>query len=644
VTFDSVLVANRGEIARRVMRTAHEMGLRTTAVYVDADAGAPFVGDADIAVRIDTSYLDGAAIIEAARLSGSGAIHPGYGFLSENAEFARAVEAAGLVWVGPPPEAIAAMGDKLAAKELAERLGVPTLPHASDPDRSADVGFPLLVKASAGGGGKGMRVVASADELTEALAAAKREALAGFGDDTVFLERYLERSRHIEIQILGDRHGHLVHLGERECSIQRRHQKLVEESPSPFVDDDLRTAMGEAALAIARSLDYYSVGTVEFLVDDATGAFYFLEVNTRLQVEHPVTEEVTLIDLVEQQIRVARDEEIDVGEIAFAGHAIEVRLCAEDPTNGFLPATGTLAAFEAGGDLPSIRWESGVETGSTVGVAFDPLLAKVIAWGEDRDEAARRLALALETLHVAGVATNRDFLVNVLRHGSFLAGDTTTDFIDRHGPSRDLELSAASLASAQAAGAMWLRGQNRAGARVLGSSPATWRNARLPDEFVELRHSGVTEQVSYRAGRDGRVDVGGQVVTIHSLDDFSIDLEADGIRWRSRVTRSGDDLFVQVPRGTVNFHVVPRFHVPGADEPSGTLSAPMPGTVLDVRVKVGDVVARGATLAVLEAMKMEHPITAPHAGEVVDVLVEVGQQVHNGDILMVIDEADSDGG
>jgi propionyl-CoA carboxylase alpha chain len=638
VSLDSLLVANRGEIARRVLRGAREAGLRTVAVYVDADADAPFVADADLAVRLGTGYLDGAAVIEAALNSGARAIHPGYGFLSENAEFARAVAAAGLVWVGPPPEAIAAMGDKLAAKNLAASLGVATLAHTSDPARASEVGYPLLVKASAGGGGKGMRVVQGPEALEEAVAAARREALSGFGDDTVFLERYVERSRHIEIQILGDRHGHLVHLGERECSIQRRHQKLVEESPSPFVDDDLRALMGAAALTIARSIGYYSTGTVEFLVDDATREFFFLEVNTRLQVEHPVTEEVTLVDLVEQQLRVADNKEIDESELAMGGHAIEVRLCAEDPANGFLPATGTLHAFEPPADLASVRWESGVESGSVVGVDFDPLLAKVIAWGEDRDEAASRLARALELLHLAGVTTNRDFLVNVLRHPSFLAGDTTTDFIERCAPERGHALSDHDVQLARIAAAMWLRGESRADARVLASAPATWRNARLPDEYVELSHGGHAATVSYRARRDGDVEVDGRLVRVHRRDHESIDLEVDGTRWRSRVTRAGGDVFVQAPSGTVTLHVVPRFHVPGSEHVAGTLSAPMPGTVLDVRVKVGDVVARGATLAVIEAMKMEHPITAPYAGEVQDVLVEVGQQVHNGDVLMFIEE------
>ncbi len=379
----TLLVANRGEIARRVMRAAREMGIRCVAVYVDADADAPFVTEADESVRLPGSYLDGKAILEAALATGATAIHPGYGFLSENAGFAQDVIAAGLVWVGPTPEAIERMGDKLAAKTLAAEVDVPALPGSEDPSDAASVGFPLLVKAVAGGGGKGMRIVESADELAEAVAAARREAASGFGDDRVFLERYVTRARHIEIQILGDAHGNVVHLGERECSIQRRHQKILEESPSPRVDPPLRERLGAAAIRLASALGYQSAGTVEFLVDDATGEFYFLEVNTRLQVEHPVTEAVTGIDLVREQLRIAAGEPLGYtqDDVVFRGAAIEARLYAEDPANHFLPATGTLFAFQPA-DSPAVRWDSGVVAGSIIGTDFDPLLAKVIAWGD----------------------------------------------------------------------------------------------------------------------------------------------------------------------------------------------------------------------------------------------------------------------
>ncbi|HKH24243.1 MAG TPA: biotin carboxylase N-terminal domain-containing protein, partial [Acidimicrobiales bacterium] len=376
----SVLVANRGEIARRVFRTARAMGLRCVAVYAQADADAPFVTEADEAVRLPAGYLDGPSIIAAATATGAEAVHPGYGFLAENADFAAAVGAAGLTWVGPPAEVIAAMGDKLAAKRAAVAAGVPTLGSSDDPGGDRDVGYPLLVKAVGGGGGKGMRIVESPAELADAVAAAGREAASAFADGRVFLERYVARARHVEVQVLGDAHGGLVHLGERECSIQRRHQKIVEESPSPVVDPDLRAAMGDAALRLARALGYRSAGTVEFLVDDATREFFFLEVNTRLQVEHPVTEEVTGLDLVREQFRIAAGERLgyEQTDITFTGHAVEARLYAEDPANGFLPATGVLAAFTPTPE-PAVRWDSGVETGSIVGLHFDPMLAKVIA-------------------------------------------------------------------------------------------------------------------------------------------------------------------------------------------------------------------------------------------------------------------------
>ncbi len=479
----TLLVANRGEIARRVIRSAHEMGIHCIAVYVDADAEAPFVSDADEAIRLPNSYLDGKAILQAALTTGAQAIHPGYGFLSENAEFAKDVIAAGIAWVGPSPEAIAQMGDKLAAKDLATKHDVPILPGSQDASDASSVGYPLLVKAAAGGGGKGMRIVERAEDLEEAVASAKREAASGFGDDRVFLERYVARSRHVEIQILGDAHGNVVHLGERECSIQRRHQKIIEESPSPRVDAKMRDAMGDAALRLARGLDYQSAGTVEFLVDDETGEFFFLEVNTRLQVEHPVTEAVTGIDLVRAQLRIADGEPLELKQedICFAGSSIEARLYAENPAAGFLPATGRLDAYSPA-EEPAVRWDSGVEQGSVIGTHFDPMLAKVISYGPTRTEAAGRLALALERLHLGGIVTNRDFLVATLRTQEFLAGDTTTDFIDRVGPARSLELDDAAFERVARVGALWIQGANRAVAAVLQSIATGWRNSRMPFE------------------------------------------------------------------------------------------------------------------------------------------------------------------
>ncbi len=653
-TLRTLLVANRGEIARRITRTARAMGMRVVAVYVDADADAPFVSEADDAVRLASgTYLDPAGIVAAATATGADAVHPGYGFLSENAGFARAVLDAGLVWVGPGPEAISAMGDKLAAKRLAVEAGVPTLPSAEGVDGAAEVGYPLLVKAAAGGGGKGMRIVHTPDDLLESVEAAQREALGGFGDATVFLERYVPRARHIEIQILGDTHGNLVHLGERECSIQRRHQKVVEEAPSPVVDPAMRAAMGEAALALARRLGYVSAGTVEFLVDDAPGPdgrrpFYFLEVNTRLQVEHPVTEAVTGLDLVREQLRIAAGAPLGYGQhdVTLTGHAVEVRLYAEDPANGFLPATGTLTAFAPAAE-PAVRWDAGVRQGSVVGTSFDPMLAKVIAHAPTRAEAALRLALALERTHLGGVITNRDFLVATLRHDAYLAGDTTTAFINEHAPARAVEPAPERLARVAAGVALWVQGTNRASARVLEYLPSGWRNARMPDERVALDLGGERIEVRYRIRRDGRFRLGdGTTATIHQWSPAGIDATVGDRRVRLQVTRggsagpaAGDRLYVHDGAVDLDVVVLPRFTVPGSDAPTGGLTAPMPGKVLDVRVAVGDTVSAGQVLLILEAMKMEHRITAPTDGTVTAVSVAAGDQLERGAALLHVEEA-----
>ncbi len=639
MSFSTLLVANRGEIARRVIRSAHAMGIRCVAVYVDADAGAPFVRDADEAVRLENGYLDGDTILEAALATGAGAVHPGYGFLSENADFARKATAAGIVWVGPSPEAITEMGDKIAAKALAEKAQVPTLPGSEDPAAAEEVGFPLLVKAAAGGGGKGMRIVNAASELEESIAAAKREALGGFGDDRVFLERYVSRARHIEIQILGDAHGNVVHLGERECSIQRRHQKILEESPSPRVDAATREKMGAAALSLARELGYQSAGTVEFLFDDETGEFFFLEVNTRLQVEHPVTELVTGIDLVREQLRVAAGEPLgyEQSDITFEGAAVEARLYAEDPSNEFLPATGTLEAY-APAETPAVRWDSGVEQGSVVGTDFDPMLAKVIAHAPTRSEAAGRLALALARTHLGGVVTNRDFLVHALRAPEFLAGDTTTDFIDRVKPPRSLEPSEDELVRLGQVAALWLQGKNRAEAPVLSTVPSGWRNARLPDQQVELFHGEDVLTLQYRSLRGGGFRFAdGTDARVHDWQPGSIDAEIGGRRVRGRVTHAEDRLHVQGPRGDVTFLEKPRFVLPGSEAEAGGFVAKMPGKVLALQVGVGDVVREGDTVLVLEAMKMEHPMRAAEDGTVTAVHVEEGEQVEAGTLLLVVE-------
>ena len=644
MSITTLLVANRGEIARRVIRSAHEMGIHCVAVYVDADADAPFVADADEAVRLPESYLDGKSILEAAFTTGAEAIHPGYGFLSENAEFARDVTAAGIVWVGPSPETIAQMGDKLAARELATKHDVPVLPGSHDTGDAAAVGYPILIKAAAGGGGKGMRIVERPEDLEEAVASARREAASGFGDDRVFVERYVARSRHVEIQILGDAHGNVIHLGERECSIQRRHQKIIEESPSPGIDDRIRTAMGDAALRLASGLDYQSAGTVEFLVDDETGEFFFLEVNTRLQVEHPVTEAVTGIDLVRAQLRIADGEPLELtqDEIGFNGAAIEARLYAENPAGDFLPATGRLDAY-APADEPAVRWDSGVEQGSVIGTDFDPMLAKVIAHAPTRAEAAGRLALALERLHLGGIVTNRDFLVATLRTPEFLAGDTTTDFIERIGPARSLELEDEDFERVARTGALWIQGANRAEALVLESAPTGWRNSRMPFERVALAADERRIEIRYRARRDGSFEFqDGSRARISAWTDKKIDVEIDGRRQTSRVTRTADRLIVQSPRGDIDFLLIPRFTLPGSEDALGGLVAPMPGKVIEVRVAVGDRVTAGQILILLEAMKMEHPMRAATDGMVAEIRVEAGEQVENEALLLVIESDATD--
>jgi propionyl-CoA carboxylase alpha chain len=483
--------------------------------------------------------------------------------------------------------------------------------------------------------------VESAAALAESIAAAQREAASGFGDDRVFLERYVARARHIEIQILGDAHGGLVHLGERECSIQRRHQKILEESPSPRVDAALRQAMGESALRLARALGYQSAGTVEFLFDDDSGEFFFLEVNTRLQVEHPVTEAITGVDLVREQLRIARGEPLGYGQsdIAFSGSAIEARLYAEDPETDFLPATGTLVAFEPARS-PEVRWDAGVAAGSVIGTDFDPMLAKVIAHAPTRSEAAGRLALALERTHLGGVITNRDFLVATLRTPEFLAGDTTTDFIERVGPARALEVTEDELERIARVAALWLQGVNRAEAGVLADAPSGWRNARLPDQQVVWMHDGGELAVSYRTLRDGRFRLGdGTLARIHAWSDAGIDVEIDGRRARAQITRAGDRVFVHGAHGDLELVLQPRFVIPGTEEVSGGFVARMPGRVIDLRVQVGDTVRAGETLLVLEAMKMEHPMSATEDGVVTEVRVALGEQVESGTVLLVVEPA-----
>ena len=652
----TLLVANRGEIARRIMRTAKEMGISTVAIYADGDAQAPFVTEADSAIALGgrtsaETYLDVSKVLDACKRSGADAVHPGYGFLSENADFARAISDAGVSWIGPTPDVISAMGDKLSAKKLMEAADIPTLPAIqitpeTDLVRAAnEIGYPVLVKASAGGGGRGMRVVEKEADLQDSVDSAKREAGSSFGDDTVFLEKWLDSSRHVEIQIIGDKHGNLVHCFERECSIQRRHQKIIEEAPSPAVSPEIREAMCNAALKAALSLGYSSAGTVEFLLSDSE--FYFLEVNARLQVEHPITEAIIGKDLVREQIRIAEGETLSFSQddLEINGHAIEARLCAEDPNNDFLPSPGPVIIWQPS-TQGMARFDSGVESGSVIAVEFDPMIAKVIVHAPTRREATARLARILETTQIQGLTTNRDFLVTTLRHRAFLAGDTTTDFIERISPARTREVTSDDLAEASIAIAIESQARNRATARVLKTMPSGWRNTILPFEIIDFQHLNEDCHVEYRSRRDGkfRVRIGDSpdelLVTPYTCGNGLVDIDIDGRRVRYEVDRQGMQWYVHGSSGDLQITELPRYPVSGVDEMAGGLTAPMPGAVLATEVNSGDKVSKGDLLLILEAMKMEHRITAPMNGIVSQLHVATGDQVENGQLLVTLNQED----
>ena len=639
MTFHKLLIANRGEIACRIIKSAHDMGISCVAVYVDADADSLFVKQADEAIRLSDSYLNSKEIIAAAKSTGAQAIHPGYGFLSENAKFSRDVLKEGLIWVGPNSRVITSMGDKLKAKVLAEKAGVPTLPMTTDPKKAGSIGFPVLIKAAAGGGGKGMRIVETKKDLKESILSAQREALSGFGDDRVFIERYVGSSRHIEIQILGDSYGNVIHLGERECSIQRRHQKIIEESPSPRVNPEMRQAMGEAAVNLAKKLKYESAGTVEFLVDDKTGEFWFLEVNTRLQVEHPVTEGVTGKDLVYEQLRIARGEELgyEQDDVKWKGSSIEARLYAEDPSNDFLPATGQLIAYQPDANIET-RWDTGVEQGSVIGTDFDPMIAKVISTGKTRTDAANKLALALESLHIGGVITNRDFLVASLRSDEFHQGLTTSDFIEKVDPQRKIPMVGETLKLASSVAALWIQGLNRDNSKTLNQIPSGWRNSRLPKQKLSFKCLEEEATITYQIRRDGSFDLNeGSIAKIFNWKESGIDIEIDGQRFFSKVTKNNETVVVHMPWGDAVLEILPRFVLPGSEVQAGGLIAPMPGKVIDLKVKVGSKVKKGETLVILEAMKMEHQVKASEDGKVSKLLIRKDDQLENGALLMVVD-------
>ena len=653
-----LLVANRGEIASRVFRACRRLGIETVAVHSDADAALPFVREADFAVRLPgdaptETYLAIGTVIDAARRSGADAVHPGYGFLAENAKFAAAVEDAGLTWVGPEPRSIELMGSKIEAKRLVRDVGVPVLDAPPEPT-AADL--PLLVKASAGGGGRGMRIVRDLDALATEVAAAEAEAASAFGDGTVFVEPYVEHGRHVEVQVVGDGRGDVLVLGERDCSVQRRHQKLVEESPAPGLAADTRTALHEAARTVAAAIDYRGAGTVEFLYDTATDRFWFLEMNTRLQVEHPVTELTHGVDLVELQLDVAEGRGF---EARFArtsttggsartsttgststtgpeGHAVEVRLYAEDPAADHQPQSGRLTRFEIP-EEPGIRVDAGYETGSVVSTHYDAMLAKVICHAPTREQAVRRLAGVLSRARIHGVRTNRDQLIAILRDERFLAGEVSTsllaDLTRRADSTRGREAGDGTRGAAVAA-ALAIAETDRAARPVQRGIPVGWRNVVGQPHLTELEDStGATIEVRWWGTRDGYRVEGYDVLAAGPTE---VTLAEDGVATTYEVAVHRDRVEVDSPHGHTALVRVPRFTDPADEVPGGSLLAPMPGTVVSVAVEVGQRVEAGERVLVLEAMKMQHTVFAPEAGTVTEIDVQPGTQVAAGDVLAVV--------
>jgi 3-methylcrotonyl-CoA carboxylase alpha subunit len=650
MTFDTVLVANRGEIAVRVIRTLRAMGIRSVAVYSEADAGARHVAEADTAVLIGPppardSYLNIGKIVDAAVRTGAQAVHPGYGFLSENADFAAALHDAGIVFIGPPVSAIATMGDKITAKKTVSEFGVPVVPGIAKPGLSdaeliagaEQVGYPVLVKPSAGGGGKGMRMVERPEDLAGALAQSRRESASAFGDDTLFIERFVLRPRHIEVQVIADNHGNVIHLGERECSLQRRHQKVIEEAPSALLDEQTRARIGAAACDTARSVDYAGAGTVEFIVSaDRPDEFFFMEMNTRLQVEHPVTEMVTGWDLVEWQVRIAAGEKLSVAQsdIVMDGHAIEARVYAEDPARGFLPTGGdVLDVIEPSG--PGVRVDSGLRAGTVVGSDYDPMLAKVIMHGADRSAALRGLDRALADTAVLGVVTNIEFLRFLLADADVQAGRLDTGLLDRRLPDYTA-VAADDLEFIAVAAYRWLQ-RWQAAESDLWSSPSGWRIGAHAPTVVRLKGGERTDHVRI-TGRPGSATATVEDGSVHALTAHligkSLVVTVDGLRTEYVVAEADHQIWLAGDSGVAALTEVREAAVRPDDEHAGDaeLVSPMPGAVVAVNIADGAEVTAGAVVVAVEAMKMEHSLTAPVDG-VVELLVAVGDQVKVGQPL-----------
>jgi acetyl-CoA carboxylase biotin carboxylase subunit len=653
-SFSKILVSNRGEIALRVMRTCRAMGISTVAVYSDADSSAPHARLADEAVHIGPSpsrdsYLRIEKILDAARRTGADAIHPGYGFLSENADFASACEAAGIAFIGPSPDAIRKMGSKSVARRMMAAASVPIVPGYNGDDQNVEslrahamkIGLPVLIKASAGGGGKGMRIVKDEAALNDSLESAKREAENAFGDGTLLIEKYLEGARHIEFQILGDYHGKLIHIFERECSIQRRHQKIVEESPSPALTPDLRGRMGEAAVAVGRAIGYTNAGTVEFILGPS-GEFYFIEVNTRLQVEHPVTEMITGLDLVKLQIEIAAGKPLSLNQedVKAQGHAIEIRLYAEDPDNDFLPSTGIIHDWMPPSGIEGLRIDAGIEAKTAVGIHYDPLLAKVIAHGADREIALRKLAYGLKHLSIQGIQTNRDFLIRLLEHSEFRDGRYHTGFIGEHLDELVAQTDAALDLACAAAAALYLKEDRRARSAILPHISAAYRNNPYRDPSVKLQIGAETFDVSYREIQADAyvVSCGDKQVQVQvvSWEHGGLRLSIDGVLRLFRVTEIDETLYLHSSAGSRTVTRLPRYPQQNAASDHETANASMPGQVLKILVGVGQEVRIGDPLIILEAMKMEQTIRATMAGLVESVLVKMGQVVSPGDVLVEI--------